>query len=169
MVTCTRCKEVKPSTAFDFRNKEKTRLKSNCKSCIKAYRTLYRSRNKDLVAAQRRAQYEKHRATELANSAEYDRRNTDRQKRYRDIWKALNRTRVRAYGAERRALKLRATPSWSETEEIRLFYAECPDGYHVDHIIPLNHPKVCGLHVLANLQYLPARENLSKGNKWDDT
>jgi hypothetical protein len=50
-------------------------------------------------------------------------------------------------------------------KEIRLFYENCPDDYHVDHIIPLKHDKVCGLHVPWNFQYLTAFENMSKGNK----
>lgn len=51
--------------------------------------------------------------------------------------------------------------SWVEIQKI---YDNCPEGHHVDHIIPRNHDKVCGLHVPWNLQYLPAEENIEKSN-----
>lgn len=51
---------------------------------------------------------------------------------------------------------------------IRDFYANCPPGHHVDHIVPIRHPDVSGLHVIWNLQYLPALENIRKGNKFEN-
>lgn len=59
------------------------------------------------------------------------------------------------------------TPSWVNKKSIKLFYEMCPKGYHVDHIIPLRGVNITGLHVLENLQYLPALENLKKGNRYD--
>lgn len=54
-----------------------------------------------------------------------------------------------------------------EREALNEFYRNCPEGHHVDHVIPLKHPLVSGLHVLANLQYLPAVQNLQKSNQWE--
>lgn len=50
--------------------------------------------------------------------------------------------------------------------KIRGIYNKCPEGYHVDHEIPLQGKLVCGLHVEDNLQYLTATENMKKGNKY---
>lgn len=60
----------------------------------------------------------------------------------------------------------RATPWWSDKEKILDFYKNRPQGMHVDHIIPISGKGVCGLHILENLQYLPAIDNLKKGNKY---
>lgn len=70
-----------------------------------------------------------------------------------------------ARNAKRRAAKLNATPSWANLDIIKEIYNNCPKGYHVDHIVPLQGKEVCGLHVEYNLQYLPALENMKKGNK----
>jgi hypothetical protein len=58
------------------------------------------------------------------------------------------------------------TPKWVNLEEILQIYAQCPVGYHVDHIVPLkgliNNRPVTGLHVPWNLQYLTPQENQRK-------
>lgn len=59
------------------------------------------------------------------------------------------------------------TPPWADRRAISEFKLGTPPGYHMDHIVPLRGVNVCGLHVLENLQYLPAKENLSKNNKID--
>ena len=69
--------------------------------------------------------------------------------------------------AKRRAMKLQATPHWANQEVIKQIYKEATEkGMHVDHIVPLNNPLVCGLHCEFNLQILPATENLRKSNKF---
>jgi len=40
-------------------------------------------------------------------------------------------------------------------------------NYVVDHIVPIIHPNVCGLHVIANLQLIPYAANGAKGNRFD--
>lgn len=77
---------------------------------------------------------------------------------------------ARAASNKRRAQKLQATPSWfaSEEEAVREFYESCPEGFHVDHKEPILGQRygICGLHTLANLQYLSAADNIKKSNKF---
>lgn len=61
--------------------------------------------------------------------------------------------------------KLKRTPLWANLDNIKEIYKNCPDGFHVDHIVPLQGKNVSGLHVENNLQYLPAIDNLKKSNR----
>lgn len=69
------------------------------------------------------------------------------------------------YVARRQLQIALATPKWVNIEQIAEFYAKCPKGYNVDHIMPINGENFSGLHVIWNLQYLPAKENRKKSNK----
>ena len=52
--------------------------------------------------------------------------------------------------------------SWEEKHLIGEFYKNCPEGYEVDHIIPVSKG---GKHKLSNLQYLTMEENRRKSAK----
>jgi hypothetical protein len=80
-------------------------------------------------------------------------------------YRATHDSEQRARTAKRRAAKLQRTPKWADLKAIQLVYKLCPEGYHVDHIYPLQGEFVSGLHVENNLQYLTEKENLKKGNK----
>ena len=54
------------------------------------------------------------------------------------------------------------TPLDADLKLIQKIYMECPEGYEVDHIIPISKG---GLHHQDNLQYLPWKENRRKSNK----
>lgn len=58
--------------------------------------------------------------------------------------------------------KLNQTPVDADFEKIKQIYLECPEGYEVDHIIPISKG---GLHHQDNLQYLTISENRKKSNK----
>ena len=82
-------------------------------------------------------------------------------------WRKDNPEIASHHSSLRRARKLRATPKWANLAIIKEFYRNRPEGYHVDHVVPLQGDKVCGLHTIENLQYLTASENLRKGNKFN--
>ena len=104
----------------------------------------------------------------LCNSNTY-KENPEPIKQQARLHKKNNRKYYNHIGATRNANKMRAMPKWADLGAIKEFYKNCPDGYDVDHIIPLKHPKVQGLHVLENLQYLSRKENNFKRNKFDGT
>lgn len=74
---------------------------------------------------------------------------------------------IHKYSRSRDASKMNATPAWVDMEVIKDIYRNRPKNMTVDHIVPLQNEKVCGLHVPWNLQYLSPSENSSKGNKFE--
>lgn len=70
--------------------------------------------------------------------------------------------------AKRRSAK-RVMP-FADEKRMRIVYKKAKAfGMHVDHIVPLNHPLVCGLHVWHNLQLLEGQLNRTKNNCfWPD-
>ena len=69
------------------------------------------------------------------------------------------------------AMRKYASPIWASKQAIDQLYtearrltAESGTKYEVDHIIPIRHPLVCGLHVETNLRILPASVNNKKSN-----
>lgn len=63
--------------------------------------------------------------------------------------------------------KQKRTPKWANLEKIKEFYINCPNGYEVDHVIPLRGKLVSGLHIESNLQYLTKFQNSSKNNSYE--
>ena len=58
-----------------------------------------------------------------------------------------------------------AETSWEELQQIKQFYRNAPNGYQIDHIIPISRG---GKHCLSNLQYLTEEENRRKFNRLPD-
>jgi hypothetical protein len=117
---------------------------------LRISRKKWADKNREIVLEKQRAAREANRDEYNAYMREYHQKN-----------KAV---RVKYINAHRRGKLVKATPSWANKPAIRKIYVNCPAGYHVDHIIPLHGVNVSGLHVENNLQYLPARENIQKGN-----
>lgn len=69
---------------------------------------------------------------------------------------------TRQRSAKYRAALRAQTPDDADMEKIAEIYKNCPKGYEVDHIIPINKG---GLHHQNNLQYLTVKENRSKRDR----
>jgi 5-methylcytosine-specific restriction endonuclease McrA len=80
-------------------------------------------------------------------------------------WKIYNKS----VKQKRSSAEAVATPDWVNKKDFYKLKAECPDGMVLDHIIPITHDKVSGLHVPWNIQYLSTKENIQKSNKFDGT
>lgn len=75
-----------------------------------------------------------------------------------------NREMMSRISAARQSRVKQATPPWADLDAIEDFYKSCPRGCAVDHVIPVSHSRVCGLHIPANMQYLSKRDNREKWN-----
>jgi len=114
--------------------------------------------NPEKISAARKRFYRKNRESELERCSAY---------------REENKQRYAAHQAKRRARKYHATPAWANDffiEEIYDLAKLRTDAtgipWEVDHIVPLQGRKVCGLHVENNLQVIPMVSNRSKSNAW---
>lgn len=60
--------------------------------------------------------------------------------------------------------KIHRTPKWADMDAIRAIYRNCPDGFEVDHIYPLQGKLISGLHIETNLTFATPKENRAKWN-----
>lgn len=139
--------------------------KRQCPECQKQSAQNRREKNKEKDKEYRKNYYLKNKEYYRKHNKQWRSRHKNKRDKYTKNWKIENKPAVRAYLAKRRAAKKTQTPAWADLKEIARIYKECPPGYHVDHIYPLSSPIMCGLHVENNLQYLPALENIRKGNR----
>lgn len=85
-------------------------------------------------------------------------------------WQQANPEKAAAHASKRHAAMRQ--PAWGDKGAIDEIFAEArrltlESGvpHQVDHVIPIRHPLVCGLHVPDNLQVLTATDNRNKHNK----
>ena len=86
------------------------------------------------------------------------------------LYRENNRSYYTAYAAKRRFRQKQAMPKWANEVAMYNIYVEARNQQlEVDHVIPLKHPLVCGLHWEGNMQLLSRSDNASKSNKFDIT
>lgn len=138
LLMCSKCLEAKPAEYYSQSIGKFLDKSTICKQCSSEYNKNYYVDNKDTCNLRSTEHYKENKQMYVEKSA------------------------------RRRAAKVQATPIWADKEKIKQVYLSCPTGYHVDHIIPLNNPLVCGLHVHNNLQCIPAKDNLEKSNIFNE-
>lgn len=145
-------------------NKEKVKAiqkkyKENAKERLAEYRANYVREKRDKMYLRARERYQEVREETIKKAIAYAKKNSH----ILSLKRAARKRRVK-----------KATPIWANMAHVELFYKiarqdQIDTGIkmHVDHIIPLQHPLVCGLHNEHNLQILTGERNCSKGNKFD--
>lgn len=160
MKTCSKCGVEKDLSAFYKRKDRACGVGSHCKECVKTAAKENWSENKEERLQKSRDRWEKKKEQYSATAKK---------------WREANKGYIAATTKARKALKINRTPKWADLERIKAYYNVCAffneiNGYakyHVDHVVPLQGKTVSGLHVHSNLQVIPAKDNLTKGNKWN--
>jgi hypothetical protein len=123
---------------------------------VRGYKNKYVENNRETV-------YERNRQRIKANPETRKETLRKHAKKYKALYTAKSR--------ERQVKKRLAMPPWVDRESVELIYIHADYisrltqiHHEVDHIVPLQNTRVCGLHVPWNLQIIPMTENRRKAN-----
>lgn len=176
---CKCCGETKPLAVFYVgRGKcktcgnaeSKTYYEKNRRS-VRESQKAWREQNKDKALAQKAEYYLSNRKCLIEKSRRYYAENKEARAGYSLQWQRANKQKLTGYAAKRRAMRLNAVVAWSDGFIVSEMYdlarrRTLTTGieWHVDHIVPLQSAKVCGLHAHTNLRVIPGLENKVKSN-----
>ena len=110
---------------------------------------------------------EKNRAARVEYAVQWNKNNPVARRAAQKKWKESASGRLSAGRYKRKRRSRESSPAWANLGGIDSIYAGARDmALTVDHIVPLVHPLVCGLHVESNLFVMPLVDNQKKGNRW---
>jgi hypothetical protein len=167
---CKSCGESKDINLFSASHTCKDGHRNYCKTCQEYRKTLWRKRNLEHCNNKGRLWREANpeKVKEIQKTTAAKRKESGKAvaaaKKRRDKFPEKHR----AYSNSRRRKLRTATPLWADKKAILTLYEQAQrQGLTVDHIIPINHPLVCGLHVPDNLGLLTLEENTRKQNMFN--
>jgi 5-methylcytosine-specific restriction endonuclease McrA len=112
----------------------------------------------------------------VASSVAWGRKNPEKLSQYQRI-RNLKRPGTRnLWTMNYKSAKVDRMPNWlndGHLFEMESIYTYCSAlrkiglDYHVDHIVPLRGKSVSGFHAPWNMQVIPGKENMSKGNTFN--
>ena len=180
MKICTRCHTEKPLTDFYKAKRYALGVRSECKRCsnigmgkykkrhnakINEYQKQYREDNKEKIASQTTRWNEANKKEQSLKKKQWYQENREEVLIRVSQYQKENRSKYNAIFKKYKAAKLQAIPAWFEKDKIEKVYDKAQEfNMHVDHIVPLQSDKVCGLHCWHNLQLLDSSLNCAKGN-----
>jgi len=154
------------------RNENKRRSYAKNKGGAKKRMKEYNKKNKAAIKAQRKAKYLREKEKRCAASKAWREAHKKQNRKTINAWHDKNPGAKREMNRRRKLKQKQATPAWADVAAMRLIYNEAAElsrqfdrKQHVDHIIPINSPDVCGLHCPQNLQVVSAAKNMAKHNK----
>lgn len=142
---------------------------NRCKSCQKKYDAKRFELNRLDVLQKSKSYYDSNLESARLKRAQWRNDHKEYAVEYGKLYRQLNPGKHLEKTRRYQAAKMQAVPSWLtpiQIEQMQVMYDSCPEGYEVDHIIPLQGKDVKGLHVPWNLQHLPKSENRKKSNKY---
>ncbi len=114
-----------------------------------------------------------------ANPAYYNNRyakSSEPSKTFTKRWKSKNPDKVALLVDTRKKVLKQSTPPWFEHDLVNTIYRKRDElsrlwgvDLTVDHVVPLQGKKVCGLHCWINLQLIERKENGRKHNKYESS
>lgn len=140
---------------------------------LRAEQRRWREENAEKKIEDARRWYEANRERLIVAARENYENNKEVAQARNRAWARRNRARMNAIASRRAGQVKLATPSWANFDAMNSIYELAATvseltgiPHQVDHIVPIIHPLVCGLHCEANLQVLTEVENKRKHNKF---
>ena len=134
----------------------------NCAECDKMHKKIFKVRHPEKYEELKKLGYTRNKEKHLA------------QKR---VYRQTNKAKVNALAKAYKVRKKNRIPKWVDKDHMwlikeayelaQLRTKQFGFSWHVDHIVPIQGELVSGLHVIENLQVIPAIENIKKKNKFE--